>query len=107
MNTDIKILCYINHYFGPSSVFIGKSTSSSNSKRESVVKKVVENILRIPNTDVFICGVPGSSLVPLDIEFSNLSDSRNLIFESLNHMLSQRSEYDYFLNIEDDIACNM
>jgi hypothetical protein len=107
---DLKILAHVNHYYGPSQ---GGVVYLSNSQRPEVrrgyVQKTIQflkelgNIPEVASVDVKLCGIKGKSLLPVDKDFSFLKDPRQLIFESLCEMAKQVEEYDYFINIEDDI----
>jgi hypothetical protein len=98
-----KILCYLNHYYNTNGVFNGKSTGCDPEKRSIIVKKALDALNILDNATVKVCGIEGFSLVDLDITFNHLKDSRMLIFASLVEMANHIGEYDYFLNIEDDI----
>jgi hypothetical protein len=110
----MRILCYINHFFGENPDFEGKSSFSKGleqKKREERArtrrKLVVEAIGQLTshgNIDVKVCGIEGYSLVPIDIRFDHIRNSPIfLIYESLNHMSRFVDEYDYFINMEDDV----
>ena len=110
LGRGLKILCYLNHYFGPSP---GKARYHSNLQPADLRKSYVLNTLEalknlstvqdVHKVDVHVCGIPGKALIPIDVDFSWLKDPRLLVFESLCHMIRHLDEYDYFLNIEDDI----
>jgi hypothetical protein len=98
-----KILCYINHYFGPSN-FVGKSTSGCSEKRSEVVYAAFSRIKAMPfQMDIRICGFKDSSLLPIDLDVSYIGDPRKIVYASIERMFEETNEYDYFLNIEDDI----
>lgn len=101
--TKPAILCYMNHFYNRQGVFNGKSTGIDAEKRKYIVKKVLDSLNQLENSTVKVCGIEGSSLIDLDITFNDLHDSRKLIFASLVEMSKHIEEYDYFLNIEDDI----
>ena len=98
-----KILCYINHYYNSNGVFDGGSSNSDSSRRKEIVEAALGGLKQLVNSTVKVCGIDGHSLVNLDITFNDLEDSRLLIFSSLIEMKDHIDEYDYFLNIEDDI----
>ncbi|HZL09021.1 MAG TPA: hypothetical protein VFC65_03405 [Prolixibacteraceae bacterium] len=98
-----RILCYLNHYYNANGVFNGKSSSHDSNIRKEIVQKTLEGLNLLENATVMVCGIEGSSLVDLDITFNYLEDSRMLIFASLVEMTKHVDEYDYFLNVEDDI----
>jgi len=98
-----KVLCYLNHYYNANGVFNGKSTGHDSEKRSNIVNKALDALNMLENATVKVCGIDGYSLVGLDITFNHLKDSRMLIFASLVEMANHIDEFDYFLNIEDDI----
>ncbi|HUJ24896.1 MAG TPA: hypothetical protein VLW85_02680 [Myxococcales bacterium] len=98
-----KILCYVNHFYGPSPGFHGKSTSAPREQRRAAVERTVASLRHaLPGATVRVCGIPGRALVPLDEEF-HLEDPRLLVYESLDRMAGHLDGYDWFVNIEDDI----
>ncbi len=111
----MKILCYLNHYFGINNEFIGKSSLKPGisqkefSKRAQQRKVIVENaIIQIRklkfDITLKVCGIHNCSLVPLDKEFNHCSKKTlHLIYEILRSMESEINKYDYFINMEDDI----
>lgn len=110
----MKILCYINHFFGKNPQFLGKSSLPSETsveelkkkgeRRKEYVSKVIANMKSIGDIDVKVCGIEGFSLVPLDICFNSIREKPLwMIYESLNHMAQYIDQYDYFINVEDDI----
>lgn len=100
----IRVLCYVNHYFGSGSAFVGKSATADPGDRERVVQQTLGALRELPfDMDVRVCGVEGSSLVPLDEKFPHLGDPRHLVYAGIERMFSQVRRYDYFLNVEDDI----
>ncbi len=98
-----KILCFINHYWDPKQKigFKGKATMK-NPKRKAIVERVVEAMKAIPGCDVKICGISGKSLVPIDQSFKD-TPATNIAYQSLNLMRHFVDEYDYFINVEDDV----
>lgn len=109
----MKILCYVNHFFGQNPFFEGKSSLSTEvnakeleekgKRRKLIVEQTVAQLRKI-GAEVKICGIQGYSLVPIDIHFEQAKDRPLLlIYESLNHMAKSVDDYDYFINIEDDI----
>lgn len=101
-----KILCYLNHYYNTKGVFDGKSTNRDSSTRKEIVQKTMNALSKIENCTVKVCGVDGFSLVDLDITFNDLKDTRTLISTTVVEMFNHIEEYDYFINIEDDILIN-
>jgi hypothetical protein len=58
----------------------------------------------LPGVEVRVCGIDGRSLEPIDLEFPQVRETpMDLVYESLAHMAGQVEDYDYFVNIEDDI----
>ena len=110
----MRILCYVNHFFGQNTFFEGKSSLPPGTnkldlekravKRKEHVETVINQLKEIEGADVKICGIKDKSLVPIDIEFNHIKDRPLcLIYESLNHMAKHVDQYDYFINIEDDV----
>lgn len=100
----MRILCYVNHYFGAPAGFEGRSTDASNASRAAAVEACIEQLRAIEGAEVRVCGIPGRSLVPIDIDLSQVAvDPKLLIYESLAHQAGHLDEYDYFINIEDDV----
>lgn len=99
-----RVLCFFNHYFGSSSSFAGKSTSGDRPTRQAVVLKAYEAIraLRFDVT-VAVCGFRDQSLLPVDIDLTSINDPTLIVYESLARMFSAHEQFDYYLNIEDDI----
>jgi hypothetical protein len=99
-----KILCHINHFYGNNPLFTGKSSTQDAEVRKEIVEKCISQLSEIDGIDIKICGIEGYSLLPLDINFPNIKDIPTLlIYESITHMVQYLDEYDYFINIEDDI----
>ena len=97
--------------FGPSpGSIVYRANSQDPDTRRKYVKNTVQALLdlgRLPGVGavkVKICGVGGKSLLPVDQDFSFLQDPRKLVYESLAEMAQHIDEYDYFINIEDDIV---
>lgn len=53
--------------------------------------------------DVRVCGFPEAALVPIDLDLSAIGDPRFIVYESIERMFAVIDDYDWFLNIEDDI----
>ena len=110
----MKILCYINHFFGQHKTFIGKSSlpdgmdSREVQERKKIRKEIVEKVISQikslgDDVTVKVCGIDGFTLVPIDIDFSHIKNAPLLlIYESINRMVNYLEEYDYFINLEDD-----
>ncbi len=105
----MKILVFINHYFGLSNGFVGGSTrvddASRRSQRQAHLDKCILSLKSLGDqVDIRICGVNGCALVPLDHTFDFIKDRpTHLVYESLELMTKVIDQYDYFVNIEDDI----
>lgn len=98
-----RVLCYVNHYYGPSPGFVGKSQTQSPRRRKAIVERTLAAVrAAIPQAEIHVCGVPDRSLVPVDLPFA-LEDPRQLVYASLNRMADEVDNYDWFLNLEDDI----
>ncbi len=72
--------------------------------REAIVRKTIDQILQLGHeVDLRICGVgKHAALRPLDLIFAP-ADPRELVFETIEAMARHVHDYDYFLNLEDDI----
>ena len=101
----MKILCYVNHYFGEPVGFRGRSTDPDAEGRREIVSACLAHLRSLPGVEVYVCGIDGRSLEPIDIPFPHVRDNPTmLVYESLAHMAKRIDEgYDYFINIEDDI----
>jgi hypothetical protein len=100
----LRVLCYVNHFFGSHPTFRGKSTTETSDLRRAIVGRALSALSELDaELDVKVCGIEGHALVPLDLTFTP-ADSTHLVYESLAHMAGRVAEgYEYFLNIEDDI----
>src|SRR5258706_4764803 len=97
-----RVLCYVNHYFGPSNGFSGKSTQQDPEARRAIVERcIASERAAVPQAEIHVCGVPGKSLVPLDITF-DLPDTRQLVYASLDRIAAQIGDYHWFINVDDD-----
>jgi len=110
-NRPVAVLACVNHYFGPSaSSIVYRSNSQNPETRRNYVNNTVQALKelgRLPgvgSVEVKICGLNGKSLLPVGQDFSFLQDPRKLVYESLAEMSRHVEEYDYFINIEDDIV---
>jgi hypothetical protein len=110
----MKILCFINHFFGANPHFLGKSSLPAGTDprelqrraetRKKLVEQVIDQLKKIGDIDIRVCGIEGYGLVPLDITFDHIRDKPLwMVYETLNHMGKFVDDYDYFINIEDDI----
>ncbi len=97
-----RVLCHLNHFYGESLTFRGKSTTQLADVRRAHVLSALAALREIGNIDIRVCGIPGRALVPIDIPFQ-IEDPRMLVYESLARMRQHLDEYDYFITIEDDI----
>jgi hypothetical protein len=102
----IKVLCHVNHYFGPSLDFVGHSTMGQTERRRATVTTCLRALRELPDAeiDLRVCGIGGRAIVPLDIDHAHLADPTELVYESLYDMARRVDEYDYFINVEDDIV---
>ena len=100
----VKILCYVNHYFNPKPTgadFVGGCTGEAEYRKNNV-KKCLQVLRSIKGCDVKVCGIKENSLVPIDIDFTGINP-QHIPYASLNLMRTKAEQYDYVLNIEDDI----
>lgn len=97
------VLCYVNHFFGPSHNFAGKSSTQKPEVRLGYLNHVLESLRAIPGAAVRVCGIPGSTLIPPDVTFSSLQNPCHLVYASIEKMADEIESYDYFVNIEDDV----
>ena len=104
-STEVKVLCHVNHFFGRSRGFVGGSTKGEAERRRETVRRCVEALRELPDADVDlrVCGIGDSALLPLDTRYDELDDPTQLVYESLYDMASHVDEYDYFINVEDDV----
>lgn len=98
----MKVLAYVNHFFGDGSSFRGGSTTSDSSKRLLGVDRTIAALQAI-GARVEVCGVAPHHLVTLQHDFNDLLDPRHLVYRSIEHQFERLAEFDYFINIEDDI----
>lgn len=99
-----RILCLVVHYYGTTSAHAAGSSTSPGESRRAVVTRALEALRSLPHDiDVKICGAPGSSLLPIDVDLSAVGDPRHFTFASIENMVRLRANYDYFLCMEDDI----
>ena len=100
-----RVLVLVNHYYSKKNVsdFPGKCAKQDKEIRKSIVEKVLNELKRIPNVDVKICGIKGCSIFEIDQDFSHIQNPAFLVYSSIEWMFSQVDQYDYFVNIEDDI----
>jgi hypothetical protein len=100
-----RVLCHVNHYFGRRSAFVGGSTTGKQDERRETVIRCVAALRALPDAevDLRVCGVGDDALLPLDTRY-DLEDPTQLVYESLYDMASHVDEYDYFINVEDDVS---
>lgn len=98
-----KVLAVVNHYYGRGRDFSGKSTYQDANVRKKIIKKVISELREIPNIDTKICSIKNCSLINIDNDFSYIANPAFLVYESIEWMFSQVNNYDYFVNLEDDI----
>jgi hypothetical protein len=104
----MKILCFVNHYYGQTYSFSGGSSSSTEDKAEKRKSYVLNTINQLKQNkydiEVCVCGISSNSLINIDQKFDHIIDKPiQLIYESLNFFIKYLNNYDYFLNIEDDL----
>ena len=100
----MSVLCYVNHYFGHPVGFEGRSTDGDDEHRRAIVGACLDALRALPGVEVNVCGIEGNALEKIDIDFSHIRDDpKMLVYESLAHMVRRADDYDYFINIEDDI----
>ncbi|MEP6637823.1 MAG: hypothetical protein ABJC39_00610 [Chloroflexota bacterium] len=100
----MNVLCYVNHYFGPPVGFEGRSTDADADRRRAIVAACLDGLRALPGVDLKVCGIEGRALEGIDIDFSHIrNDPKLLVYESLAHMVRRSEDYDYCINIEDDI----
>lgn len=98
-----SVLAIVNHYYGKSRGFVGKSSIQDANTRRDLVNKAINELKTITNIDIKVCGIKNFSLVDIDIDFSHIVDPSFLIYETIEWMSRQVDKYDYFINMEDDI----
>ncbi|MBM9501989.1 hypothetical protein JWG44_17165 [Leptospira sp. 201903071] len=111
----MKILVFINHFYGKNPFFKGKSTVDPEEISPKVLKRTEERRSHLQATirslrtlsetvDIRICGYQGKSLMDLDFDFDEEIDKpTDIMYASLLKMSEYIEDYDYFINIEDDI----
>jgi len=99
-----KILCHFNHFFGEASAFVGRSTTEAPEKRSEIVQTALARLRALPfDMEIRVCGFPYSSLVPIDLDLSEIGEPQHIVYASIERMFDAVDDYDFFLNIEDDI----
>ena len=53
--------------------------------------------------EIRVCGFPDFSLLPIDLDLSEIREPQHIVYASIERMFKGLDDYDYFLNIEDDI----
>lgn len=100
----MRILAYVNHYFGTGTSFRGKSTTQDQAERRRIVAETCAALRALPgDVDLEVCGVAGAHLVPIRRDFTGLVDPRLLVYASIEEQMNRADAYDYVINIEDDI----
>jgi hypothetical protein len=100
----MRVLCYVNHYFGHPVGFEGRSTDGDREHRRAIVAACLDGLRALPGVEVNVCGIDGKALEKIDLDFPQIRDDpKLLVYESLAHMVRRVEDYDYFVNIEDDI----
>ena len=99
-----KVLCLFVHYFDKASGFEGKSKYQLEEVRKEIVTRALGALRSIRDVDVVVCGYKKLSLVGVDKDLSaSTNEPQHMIYEALGQLAQFRSEYDYFMVIEDDI----
>lgn len=106
-----RVLCYVIHYFrgagaytGVTSAYVGRSSTSPAIQRREVVTRVVKALRALPyDVDVQVCGVPEASLVPIDVDLSEVKNPQHFTYASIENLVRSRAGYDWFLCLEDDV----
>lgn len=82
----------------------GRSSTREPQVRREIVTRAVENLRTLPfDIDVKLCGLDGFALLELDLEFTPIEDPGHLVYATIERMALEINNYDYFLNIDDDI----
>jgi hypothetical protein len=100
----MRVLAYVNHFFGEATPFRGKSTTQLPAERQRIVEQICQSLRQLPaKVDVRLCGDGRHHLLYPEIVFPRLLDPRHLVFASIEHQLQQADGYDYIINVEDDV----
>lgn len=100
----MRVLAYVNHFYGRATPFRGKSATQEPAPRRRVVESVCRALQGLPaETSIRVCGDGRHHLVSPDIVFPDLPDPRHLVHASIEHQLQQLAQYDYLINVEDDV----
>lgn len=100
----MRLLVYVNHFYGTATSFRGKSTTQSPDARRAIVEQTCAALRALDaEVELELCGVGGASLLPITRDFSSLLDPRLLVYASLQEQLARADGYDYLINVEDDI----
>jgi len=102
-----RLLVYVIHYFDPQSKFNGKSKIQNSDIRREILENALSAYSQLDYDVVIkICGFGNKSLIPLDIDFSNiLNDPQLILFEVLSN-LHKNIDFDFVIVVEDDILVN-
>jgi len=101
---NLRILCCVCHFFGQNPLFTGKSSGLNPERRRAIIKSCIEQLKKLGNIDIKICGIDSYSLVDIDVAFPFIIHNPTLIvYECLSYLASKVKDYDYFICIEDDI----
>jgi len=99
-----KVLCLFVHYFDKASAFEGKSKYQLEDVRAEIVRRALGALRSIRDVDVVVCGYKDLNLVGVDMDLSAYTKQpQHMVYEALGQLTRFRSEYDYFMVIEDDI----
>jgi hypothetical protein len=77
-------------------------------KRLQYINKCIEALKSFEDLGheivLFVAGIPGKSLIPITLNLEDkIKHPTEIIFASIEYMKSVVEDYDYFINIEDDI----
>lgn len=103
-NMTNRVICLFVHYFDKQSKFDGRSKHQSNDVRRAIVERALSALRSIKGVDVKVCGFKDRHLVPVDIDLSaRTNNPQFMMYEALGSLSEYRSDYDYFMVVEDDI----
>ncbi|WP_322042787.1 hypothetical protein [Paraburkholderia sp. J67] len=100
-----RVLCHLNHFYGRASTETEfGSAVTPRAIRHDIVQRTIAALRALPfDVDLRVCGFKDHALVPVDIDLSAIGEPQRIVYESLQRMLGVIDQYDWFLNIEDDI----
>lgn len=102
-----KVLCLLVHFYSRTSVFEGKSKLQDENIRHDLVSRAIFSLKSVNFVDLNVCGYDKDNIVSIDIDMKkNTADPRLMIYEAICLLRAYRSDYDYFMVVEDDILVN-